>query len=76
MLAKCLVWYVRSSNQELVYYEFYKNNIVSYTIVAVEETLNLALDNSFSLELSLIVPVKAKAALYWIDSSFWWKDKL
>ena len=55
---------VRLSNQELVYYKFYKNSIVSYTIVAVEDTLNLALDNNFSLELSLITPVKVKAALY------------
>ena len=56
VLATCLVWYallrlvlVRSSNQEFVHYEFYKNSIVSYTIVAVEETLNLAFDTTFSL---------------------------
>ena len=63
-MSHCELVLVRSSNQELVYYKFYKNSIVSYTIVAVEDTLNLALDNNFSLELSLITPVKAKAALY------------
>ena len=60
----CGLALVRSSNQDLVYYIFYKNNIVFYTIVAVEDTLNLALDTTFSLELPLIAPVTAKAALY------------
>ena len=45
----CGLALVRSSNQEFVYYQFYKNSIVSYTIVAVEETLNLALDTTFHL---------------------------
>ena len=57
MLARCLVWYaslrvgilVWSSNQELAYYKFYKNSLVSYTVVAVEETQNLALDTTFPL---------------------------
>ena len=37
---------VQSSSQELVY-KFYKNSIVSYTIITVEEALNLALDTTF-----------------------------
>ena len=37
---------VESSSQELVY-KFYKNSIVSYTIITVEEALNLALDTTF-----------------------------
>ena len=35
-----------SSSQELVC-KFYKNSIVSYTIITVEEALNLALDTTF-----------------------------
>ena len=37
---------VQSSSQELVY-KFYKNSLVSYTIITVEEALNLALDTTF-----------------------------
>ena len=37
---------VQSSSQELVY-KFYKNSIVSYTIITVEEALNLAVDTTF-----------------------------
>ena len=45
----CRLVLVRSRNQELFYYKFYKNSIVFYTIVAVDETLNLALDTTFPL---------------------------
>ena len=29
---------------------------------------------SFSLEMSHMAPIMANHALYWMDSSFWWKD--
>ena len=55
-LATCLVWYASlqvgissASNQEFPYYKFYESNIVSYTIIAFEETLNIALDTTFPL---------------------------
>ena len=50
-----LLW---SNNQDLVYYKFYKNSIVSYTIIAFEETLN----QRELLELLLVSLVKATAA--------------
>ena len=31
---------------------------------------------SFSLDVPLIAPVIANAALYWIESSFWWNEAL
>ena len=40
----CGLVLVPSNNQKLVYYKFYKNSIVSHTMVAVEETLKLAVD--------------------------------
>ena len=45
-MGHCGLVLVRWSNQELVYYKFCKSSIVSYTIVAVEATLNLALDTT------------------------------
>ena len=45
-------------------YIFYKSNIVFDTIVDVGVIPNPALDNFFSLELPLIVPVVARQALY------------
>ena len=59
-MSHCGLTLVRSVNQELVYFKYYKNSTVSYTIDSVEETLNLALDTTFSLNYLCLPLLKLK----------------
>ena len=51
---------VCSNNQELAYYKLCKDSIVSYTIVAAGETLNLALNIAFPLNYLSVPQLKLK----------------